>query len=203
MLCSALEVSHQLFKMAGLEETEKAFNFWELIAMLDEKHEEELLELKERLEEKELEVSELNTELERKEAARKEADERADFWYKMIETSKRLVRLESKVIHEKVSTDEDSFLEVGQRNPGRKKHTKKKCQKNLKKMTMNWRAMMQRTVIQRSMNQETMNLKLLNPRTMNPRTMNQNQRIMNSMSMNQRTMKPLMTMPTRIGMVKQ
>ena len=160
--------------MAGQEETEEAqtpFNFWELIAMMDEDHKKEVLDLKETIEEKDVEISRLNKELEKelekKEKAKIEGDERAQFWYRMNEVTMKLMRM-------KGNQENYSFLEKGQRNPGRKKHTIMQSQTN---SMMNTRKNVMMNPIQKQRN-PIMNLQIQN--------------------MVQMTVKPTMTMPTSL-----
>ena len=207
--------------MAGHEETEEVqspFNFWELIAMLDEDHKLEIVELKDKLEEKEEEVSRLNKELEKKEAARKEADERAVFWYRMNETMEKVMRMKYQQIPKEAVSKNDPFLEIGQRKPGRMKDVKAKNVTNLKKrqnlqmMNLKTNPMMSPMQRQRNMimNQKTMQtmmtmqpmmtmpniqptLQMMNLKTNPMMSPMQRQR---NLIMNQKTMQPMMTMPT-------
>lgn len=118
--------------MAG----EEALNFLEVFNMLNAEHEREVEELKEELEEKGLVIAKLTRDLEKKEASRKEAVERAELWYRMNIITEKLIKM--KLTPEKdpeiVLTEKDSFLEKGQRKPGKKKLKKVPSQKKQAKM---------------------------------------------------------------------
>ena len=117
--------------MAGQEEKKETFDFFELIDMLESDHKLEVMELKQLVEERELEVAKLNKELENKEASRKEAWTRVDFWYRMNEATSKLVKMN---VTPKQNPVKDPFLEKGQRKPTRKK---KKNQMKSQKLNMN------------------------------------------------------------------
>ena len=174
--------------MAG----EEAFNFWELIEMMDVDHEREINEWKEYLEEKELEIVELKSELENKEAARKEAEERKDFWYRMNEATTKLVNMQANLTNNcKVLTEKQSFLEKGQRKPGRKKHMKTPFQRKQVKnqnIPMNLMAMNQ---IPEKKNIMT-NMTMMNPIPSQTNLM----RNLKTQILNQKMTTSMMTMPT-------
>ena len=182
--------------MAGQEELKEAFNFWELISMMDDEHKQEVEELKQCLEEKELEITELTNELENKVASKKEAEERADFWYRMNETTSRLAKMQLAVEkNSKVKTEKDSFLEKGQKKPGRKKR-KIPSQKKQMKIQNSQMNLMPMIAISRQLNQGTnmMTMSIM-PRQMNMMT-NLKTQNMNRMTVKPMTMTP-MFMPAR------
>ena len=179
--------------MAG----EETFNFWELIEIMESMHKHEVEELKEILEEKNVEIAELKDEIEKKETSRKEAVERTEFWYRMNETSTRLFKMKMNLEKKsEVSTAKESFLEKGQRKPGRKKQQKmpsQRKQEKKQKYPMNLMPMnpmlRQKSILTNQMRMNTIpgqtNL-MINPMT---------QIINQKMVMNQTMETPMMTMP--------